>query len=139
MSEASRRVGQTEIPPLPPVVAPTPGTAPTTDRAVAPPTPTARARGETGTPSVTAATGRLTRDSSLDEAMTALAEDMTRVPGIERFSALRLQELERAGPRPLRLMWRLARPQLEQRFGDITIGELLTAYNEARSGGQPPA
>jgi hypothetical protein len=68
--------------------------------------------------------------------MTALADDLSKVPGIERFGPMRLAELDRSGPRPLRVMWRLAKPQLEARFGDITIDELLTAYRQARGGEQ---
>jgi hypothetical protein len=54
------------------------------------------------------------------------------VPGIERFAAVRLEELERAGPRPLRTMWRIAREQLDERFGQLTIGELIERYGGGR-------
>ncbi len=70
----------------------------------------------------------LDRESTLDEAARALASDLRAVPGIERFGAIRLAELERSGPRPLRTMWRIARDRLEQRYGQLTIGEMLDRY-----------
>ena len=57
-----------------------------------------------------------------------LAADLRAVPGIERFGAVRLGELERSGPRPLRTMWRIAREQLDERYGQLTIGELIERY-----------
>jgi hypothetical protein len=50
------------------------------------------------------------------------------VPGIERFGRMRLAELERSGPRPLRTMWRIARDQLDERYGQLTIGEIIDRY-----------
>jgi hypothetical protein len=50
------------------------------------------------------------------------------VPGIERFGGLRLADLETGGPRPLRTMWRIARAQLDERYGALTIGELIDRY-----------
>ena len=55
------------------------------------------------------------------------------MPGIERFAAVRLNELERSGPRPLRTMWRIAREQLDQRYGQLTIGELIERYGSGPS------
>ena len=63
-----------------------------------------------------------------------LAADLRAVPGIERFaepSASR--ELERSGPRPLRTMWRIARDQLDERYGQLTIGELIERYGSGPS------
>ena len=60
-----------------------------------------------------------------------LATDLRAVPGIERFAALRLADLETGGPRPLRTMWRVSREQLDQRYGGMTIGELLDRYGGA--------
>ena len=47
-----------------------------------------------------AAVGRLERESTLDEAAGALADDLMRIPGIQRFGDMRLADLEDAGPRP---------------------------------------
>jgi hypothetical protein len=61
----------------------------------------------------------------VDDAASRLAADLMAVPGIERFANVRLAELERGGPRPLRTMWRVAREQLDARYGDLTIGQLI--------------
>ncbi|MEW5989810.1 MAG: SPFH domain-containing protein [Chloroflexota bacterium] len=82
------------------------------------------------------AVGRLGRESTLDDAAAALAGDLRAVPGIERFGRMRLAELERTGPRPLRTMWRIAKDQLDERYGQLTIGEIMDRYTGA---GGPPA
>jgi len=131
MSDASRTVSGAAIPPLPPVVAP----SPSTDRAIEPPRPTARVQAGGGSTPGIPGSGRITRETRLDDAAANLAADLQAVPGIERFGGVRLRELERSGPRPLRLMWRLAREQLDQRYGEVTVGELLDRYR----GGGPAA
>ena len=77
----------------------------------------------------------VTRETTVEEAATRLATDLRGVPGIERFGALRLADLATTGPRPLRTMWRIARGQLDERFGGLTIGELIDRYG----GSKPPA
>jgi flotillin len=81
------------------------------------------------------ASAGITRQTTLDDAATRLAADLRAVPGIERFAAVRLNELERSGPRPLRTMWRIAREQLDERYGALTIGELMERY----AGGRGPS
>ena len=83
----------------------------------------------------TPASAGITRDTTLDEAALRLATDLRAIPGIERFTETRLSDLERGGPRPLRTMWRVSREQLDQRYGQLTIGELIERYG----GGPPPA
>ena len=78
----------------------------------------------------------VTRDTTVNAAAQRLARDLRAIPGIERFGALRLAELDRAGPRPLRTMWRIARDELGDRYGEMTIGEILDRY---RGGGSPGA
>jgi hypothetical protein len=80
-----------------------------------------------------AASAEITAETTLDEAALRLASDLRAIPGIERFAETRLSDLERGGPRPLRTMWRISREQLEQRYGQLTIGELIDRY-----GGAPP-
>ena len=81
------------------------------------------------------ATAGITRDTTLDEAALRLAADLRAVPGIERFAGTRLADLDSAGPRPLRTMWRISREHLDQRYGQLTIGELIERYR----GASPPA
>ncbi len=77
-----------------------------------------------------------TRETTVNAAAQRLARDLQAIPGIERFGALRLGELDRAGPRPLRTMWRIARDDLDERYGQMTIGEILDRYGR---GGNPGA
>jgi flotillin len=74
------------------------------------------------------ASADITRATTVDDAARRLALDLRSVPGIERFAAVRLAELERGGPRPLRTMWRVAREQLDERYGALTIGDLIDRY-----------
>jgi flotillin len=76
----------------------------------------------------------LSEESTLDEAAVRLAEELRRIPGIERFGGTRLSDLERSGPRTLRTLWGAARERLQGRYGDVTIGTLLDRY-EHRDGG----
>ena len=77
----------------------------------------------------------MTRETTVEEAAVQLATELRAVPGIERFGALRLADLETGGPRPLRTMWRIARGQLDERYGGLTIGELIDRYgNEGPTG-----
>jgi hypothetical protein len=70
----------------------------------------------------------ITRDTTVNVAAQRLARDLQAIPGIERFGALRLGELDRAGPRPLRTMWRIAREELGDRYGEMTIAEMLDRF-----------
>ncbi len=74
----------------------------------------------------------ITRETTVDDAARRLAGDLRAVPGIERFGQIQLAELERSGPRPLRTMWRIAREQLDDRFAQMTIGELIDRYGSER-------
>jgi hypothetical protein len=112
---------------------------PRTDTAAGPARPartTSPARGETSparaeTPPLVESAA-ITRETTVDDAALRLANDLRRIPGIERFGAVRLAELERSGPRPLRTMWRIARESLDAQYGQLTIGELLEMYGPER-------
>jgi len=82
------------------------------------------------------ASAEITTETTVDEAATKLASDLRAIPGIERFAGFRLGDLETRGPRPLRLMWQISREQLDQRYGQLTIGELIDRYG---GGTRPPA
>jgi flotillin len=98
-----------------------PASTPRTDTAAGPARPAARP-----------ASLDISRETTVDDAARRLATDLRAVPGIERFGAIQLAELERSGPRPLRTMWRIAREQLDDRFGQMTIGELIDRYGSER-------
>ena len=80
-----------------------------------------------------AAAAGLDEASTLSESAVRLAEELRRVPGIDRFGGTRLADLERSGPRTLRTLWGAARDELQERYGDVTIGVLLDEYE--RGGG----
>ncbi len=77
-----------------------------------------------------AATVGLDESSTLSVSATRLAEELARIPGIERFGGTRLRDLDRSGPRSLRVLWGAARDELSSRYGDVTIGVLLDAYTK---------
>jgi hypothetical protein len=83
----------------------------------------------------TSAVGTLGRESTLTEAAEALAGDLLRIPGIQRFGDVRLADLNQSGPRPLRTMWRIARDRLERDYGQLTIGEIIDRYRASGGGG----
>jgi hypothetical protein len=70
----------------------------------------------------------VTRDTTVNVAAQRLARDLAAIPGIERFGSIKLGELDRAGPRPLRTMWRIARGELADRYGNMTIGEIVDRF-----------
>jgi flotillin len=70
----------------------------------------------------------LSRASTVSDAAAALARDLQKIPGIQRFGDMKLDELENAGPRPLRTVWRIARDKLDREYGQLTIGEVLDRY-----------
>jgi hypothetical protein len=76
----------------------------------------------------------LERESTLTEAAEALADDLMRIPGIQRFGDVRLADLDDSGPRPLRTMWRVARDKLEGDYGQLTIGEIIDRYRGSGGG-----
>src|SRR6266540_246741 len=78
------------------------------------------------------------RETTVNVAAQRLARELQSIPGIERFSELRLVELDRAGPGSLRTMWRIARPELVETYGNLTIGEILDRL-PAAAADRPPA
>ena len=75
--------------------------------------------------------------TTLSDAAMRLASELAHVPGIERYGGTRLRDLERSGPRTLRVLWGAVRDELGTRYGDVTIGMLLDAYQRPEPP-QPP-
>ena len=79
----------------------------------------------------------ITADMPVGEAAALLAQQMRRIPGIERHLAIPLGELDQRGPRPVRAAWRLARDRVADSYGAMTVGELLSRFDEATGGSAP--
>jgi hypothetical protein len=95
------------------------------------PAPTLRDRAR----AVAAEATPVERDTPVDEAVQALANDLRSIPGIERFGTMRLAELDRTGPRPLRTLWRIARDSVDERTSELTIGDVIDRWGGGQSGG----
>jgi hypothetical protein len=98
-------------------------TPPVTPPPIAPSAPQA-----TEEPSVVGEQPSIGRETTVAEALTRLAAELERVPGLERFRSTRLASLEGSGPRALARLWRAARSAGAEAYGDLTIGELLERY-----------
>ena len=77
--------------------------------------------------------------TTLSDAAMRLASELAHVPGIERYGGTRLRDLERSGPRTLRVLWGAVRDELGTRYGDVTIGMLLDAYQRPEPPTAPQA
>jgi hypothetical protein len=127
MERPAQAPAPASTPPSPPMGRPASGRKTTSS-------PTAASAGRAAERAAEAALG-INRSTPVDQAAFRLANDLRAVPGIERFSLLRLGELDRSGPRPLRTLWRIARENLDDRYGNLTIGEVLEMY---KGGGSTP-
>ncbi len=74
-------------------------------------------------------------EMTMSEAAQHLAAALRAVPGVDRYGALRLADLERSGPGPLRTLWHAASGELENRYGNVTIREFLDRARGRSSGG----
>ena len=72
----------------------------------------------------------ITADTPVEEAAAILAAQLRAVPGIQRYNDLALAQLDERGPRSVRALWRLARDRVAQRYGTMTVGELLQRFEE---------
>jgi len=71
-------------------------------------------------------------DTPLQEAASILADQMRRIPGVERYSDLALNELDQRGSRSVRAAWAMARDRMASDYGQLTVGELLSRFNRPR-------
>ena len=73
----------------------------------------------------TAATGL---ESAEDEAAKLLAAKLREIPNVADYTHLRLSEVANTGPRPLRILWRIAEPQVGKRYATMTVGDLMKRF-----------
>jgi hypothetical protein len=107
---------------------PSASTGPGADRAVGEPRP---APGIGGRPASEAPGAEAVRAALVRQ----LAGAMRSIPGVERFGRLRLAELDRAGSTTLKSLWRNARTDLEDSYGQLTIADVLERFAGPGSGG----
>jgi len=105
-------------------------------------TPTTATNGQSTTPatmeSATAAAAATTAaavatakaglDAAEDDAARLLARKLREIPNVSDYAHLRLSEVGSSGPRPMRLLWRIAEAQVGKRYGAMTVGELMSRF-----------
>jgi hypothetical protein len=86
---------------------------------------TAAAAATTAAGVTTAKTGL---EAAEDDAARLLATKLREIPNVSDYAHLRLSEVGSSGPRPMRLLWRIAEAQVGKRYGAMTVGELVTRF-----------
>ena len=118
------------------------GPAASTPSSASAATPTTATNGQSTTPatmeSATAAAAATTAaavataktglDAAEDDAARLLARKLREIPNVSDYAHLRLSEVGSSGPRPMRLLWRIAEAQVGKRYGAMTVGELLSRF-----------
>jgi hypothetical protein len=57
-----------------------------------------------------------------------LAANLRAVPEIQRYGHLSLRDIPAGAPRPMKLLWAAAEKELGNRYGDVTVRELLDRF-----------
>ncbi|MEK6206116.1 MAG: SPFH domain-containing protein [Chloroflexota bacterium] len=74
------------------------------------------------------ATAKTGLQAAEDEAARLLAHKLREIPNVVDYSHLRLSEVANSGPRPMRILWRIAEPQVGKRYAGLTVGELMKRF-----------
>ena len=74
------------------------------------------------------ATAKTGLEASEDEAARLLAAKLREIPNVGDYKHLRLSEVGASGPRPMRILWRIAEAQVGKRYGSMTVGELMQRF-----------
>jgi flotillin len=74
------------------------------------------------------ATAKTGLQAAEDEAARLLAYKLREIPNVSDYSHLRLSEVANSGPRPMRVLWRIAEPQIGKRYAGMTVGELMKRF-----------
>jgi flotillin len=125
---------QPAAPPPPAAAAPSPATATApstaTDGQSTPATATVQGAVETAAAATGAATAtaRTGLQVAEDEAARLLALKLRDLPNVSDYAHLRLSEVGSSGPRAMRILWRIAEPQVGKRYGAMTVGELMKRF-----------
>ena len=126
-----------------PATSPTAGSAASTPSAAGGATPTTATNGQSTTtpPTVERATTAATAATAAavttaktgvqaaeDDAARLLAKKLREIPNVSDYAHLRLSEVGSSGPRPMRILWRIAEAQVGKRYGSMTVGELMSRF-----------
>jgi len=74
------------------------------------------------------ATAKAGLEAAEDDAARLLATKLREIPNVSEYTHLRLTEVGSSGPRPLRILWRIAEPQVGKRYGAMTVGEFMKRF-----------
>lgn len=74
------------------------------------------------------ATPRVEPIDPVERSAAELAAKVRALPEIERYAHLSLRDIPAGAPRPLKLLWAAAEKELGNRYGDLTVRELLEKY-----------
>jgi hypothetical protein len=67
-------------------------------------------------------------ETAEDEAARHFAQQLRSLPNVAQYAHLKLSEVATIGPRPLRVLWQVAEPRIAQRYGSLTVGELMQRF-----------
>ena len=76
----------------------------------------------------TAAAVTTAKTGAEDDAARLLATKLREIPNVSDYAHLRLSEVGSSGPRPMRILWRIAEAQVGKRYGALTVGELMSRF-----------
>jgi hypothetical protein len=115
-----------------PSAPPAPTASTTSGTGAAPPTTATNGQSEAPTPiqqaTAAAATAKTGLEAAEDDAARLLALKLREIPNVSDYAHLRLSEVGSSGPRPMRVLWRIAEAQVGKRYGAMTVGELMTRF-----------
>ena len=125
-----------------PAASPTTGSTATTPPAATAAAPTTATNGQSQSPTTiqdataaaaaaTAAAGTTAKtglEAAEDDAARLLAVKLRDIPNVSDYMHLRLSEVGSSGPRPMRVLWRIAEAQVGKRYGAMTVGELMSRF-----------
>ena len=80
------------------------------------------------TTAATVTTAKTGLEAAEDDAARLLATKLRDIPNVSDYMHLRLSEVGSSGPRPMRVLWRIAEAQVGKRYGAMTVGELMTRF-----------
>ena len=113
----------------PAAAAAAPSTA-TNGESTTPATATVQSTVETSaaTTAAATATARTGLQMAEEEAARLLAHKLRDLPDVSDYAHLRLSEVGSSGPRAMRILWRIAEPQVGKHYGAMTVGELMKHF-----------